>query len=139
METLLCLETRFESESFIEKPDPASTKSRWALPGRYVFSNKIMSILKEAKPTLNGEIQLTDSMNILCHNEAVFAKTFTAKRFDAGDKLGYLQANIELALNRPELHSEFSKYLIELAQSLKAKFVNEIHLLLELEKFCSFW
>lgn len=109
----------FRVKSFIEKPDPGSTKSRWALPGRYVFSNKIMSILKEAKPTLHGEIQLTDSMNVLCHNEAVFARTFSAKRFDAGDKLGYLQANIELALNRPELRVEFAKYLVELAQQLK--------------------
>lgn len=112
-------EDLFKVMSFVEKPDPESTSSRWALPGRYVFSNGIMSILQEAKPSLHGEIQLTDSMNLLCQNEEVFAMTFAAKRYDAGDKLGYLQANIDLALRRPDLRPELSEFLIDLVKTLE--------------------
>ncbi|MFS4458805.1 UTP--glucose-1-phosphate uridylyltransferase GalU [Bdellovibrio sp. HCB2-146] len=109
----------FKVNSLIEKPKPSETQSRWALPGRYVFDNRIMDILKEAKPTLNGEIQLTDSMKVLCQRHGLNAMTFTAQRYDAGDKLGYLQANIELGLQNPELGAELKKYILQLAQSLK--------------------
>ncbi|XGC80749.1 UTP--glucose-1-phosphate uridylyltransferase GalU [Bdellovibrio bacteriovorus] len=108
----------FKVNSLIEKPKPAETKSRWALPGRYVFDNHIMEILHSAKPSLNGEIQLTDSMKVLCQTHGLNAMTFTADRYDAGDKLGYLQANIELALRNPELGSELKHYIKELAQRL---------------------
>lgn len=108
----------FKVTSLAEKPKATETQSRWALPGRYVFDNKIMQILHSAKPGLNGEIQLTDSMKILCHESGLNAMTFTAKRYDAGDKLGYLQANIELALQKPELHAELKNYIINLAQNL---------------------
>ncbi len=109
----------FKVTSLVEKPKPTETSSRWALPGRYVFDNQIMSILKDAKPTLNGEIQLTDSMKVLCSQVGLNAMTFTAQRYDAGDKLGYLQANIELALQNPELTEELKSYLIRLVEGLK--------------------
>lgn len=111
----------FKVTNFIEKPKPNETSSRWALPGRYVFTNNIMPLLKEASPTLNGEIQLTDSMKTLCHMEDFFAMTFTAHRFDAGDKLGYLKANLELGLHHPELKNELKEYLVQLASRLKGK------------------
>ena len=101
----------FSVVSLMEKPKPSETKSRWALPGRYVFDNAIMDILHNAKPTLNGEIQLTDSMRLLCQLQGLNAMTFTADRYDAGDKLGYLQANIELALKNPELNKDLKTYL----------------------------
>lgn len=109
----------FKVTSLMEKPKPSETTSRWALPGRYVFDNRIMDILKDAKPTLNGEIQLTDSMKVLCQRHGLNAMTFTAQRFDAGDKLGYLQANIELGLQNPEIGADLKKYLLKLAQNLK--------------------
>lgn len=109
----------FKVTSLIEKPKSTETTSRWALPGRYVFDNRIMDILKDAKPTLNGEIQLTDSMKVLCQKYGLNAMTFTAQRFDAGDKLGYLQANIELGLQNPEIGADLKKYLISLAQNFK--------------------
>ncbi len=109
----------FKVTSLMEKPKPSETKSRWALPGRYVFDNSIMDILQSAKPTLNGEIQLTDSMKVLCQSKGLNAMTFTAERYDAGDKLGYLQANIELALQNPALGSELKNYILQLAQRLK--------------------
>lgn len=109
----------FKVTSLIEKPKPSETKSRWALPGRYVFDNRIMDILSTAQPTLNGEIQLTDSMKVLCQDKGLNAMTFSAHRFDAGDKLGYLQANIELALRSPSLNTELKDYIINLAARLK--------------------
>ncbi|MGZ3773568.1 MAG: UTP--glucose-1-phosphate uridylyltransferase [Pseudobdellovibrionaceae bacterium] len=109
----------FNVTSLMEKPKPTETKSRWALPGRYAFDNGIMDILHSAKPTLHGEIQLTDSMKVLCQTKGLHAMTFTAKRYDAGDKLGYLQANVELALQNPELGEGMKNYILELAQKLK--------------------
>ncbi|WP_413585730.1 UTP--glucose-1-phosphate uridylyltransferase GalU [Bdellovibrio sp. HCB274] len=109
----------FKVTSLVEKPKPSETNSRWALPGRYVFDNSIMDLLSSAKPSLNGEIQLTDSMKLLCQQKGLNAMTFTADRYDAGDKLGYLQANIELALKNPELSADLKSYILELAKNLK--------------------
>lgn len=108
----------FKVTGLIEKPKPHQTKSRWALPGRYAFDNSIMDILSTAGPSLNGEIQLTDSMKELCSTKGLNAMTFTAKRFDAGDKLGYLQANIELALRNPELGNDLKAYLKDLVTKI---------------------
>lgn len=108
---------RFKVTSLVEKPKASETTSRWALPGRYVFDNSIMDILKEAKPSLGGEIQLTDSMKVLMQKKGLHAHTFTAKRYDAGDKLGYLQANVELALKNPELRENLKKYLTQLTRT----------------------
>jgi len=109
----------FKVTSLIEKPKPSQTTSRWALPGRYAFDNRIMDILKNAKPTLNGEIQLTDSMKVLCQEHGLNAMTFAAQRFDAGDKLGYLQANIELGLMNAELGGDLRDYILNLAKKLQ--------------------
>lgn len=109
----------FKVIDLVEKPKPFETKSRWALPGRYVFDSKIMDILATAKPGLNGEIQLTDSMKVLCQQFGLNAMTFSAVRFDAGDKLGYLQANIELALHSPELNAGLKSYILDLAKKIQ--------------------
>lgn len=109
----------FKVKSFVEKPKPETTSSRWALPGRYVFSSEIFSFLEISKAGFGGEIQLTDSMNELAKKKDVYASTFSAERFDAGDKLGYLKANIELALRSEELKDDFSSYLLEIAHMLK--------------------
>ena len=87
-----------------------------ALPGRYVFDSQIFEELKSGKPGLNGEIQLTDSMLSLIAHKGMEALTFTTKRFDAGDKLGYLKATVELALMNPNLEKQFRSYLIEMVQ-----------------------
>jgi UTP--glucose-1-phosphate uridylyltransferase len=110
----------FQVRSLIEKPKPGTTKSRWALPGRYVFDGEIMEILKHAKPSLGGEIQLTDSMKVLCEQKGLNAMTFKASRFDAGDKLGYLQANIELGLRNPELQAGLSEYVLKISEKIRS-------------------
>lgn len=101
----------FEVRGFVEKPEPEQAPSRWALPGRYVFDASIFSFLKNAKAGVNGEIQLTDSMNQLAQEKRILAATFGALRFDAGDKLGYLKANVELALRNRELREDLLSYL----------------------------
>lgn len=102
-------------KSLIEKPSPSQTQSRWALPGRYVFSAEIFKYLEKTKPGKGGEIQLTDAMVELAKHEGLLAKCFESRRYDAGDKLGFLQANIELGLEHPEIGSRLRQYLKELA------------------------
>lgn len=109
----------FKVNNLIEKPKATETKSRWALPGRYVFDHEIMEILKKAGPSLNGEIQLTDSMKLLCQSHGLNAMTFQARRFDAGDKLGYLEANISLALQNPELAPGLKEFLLETTEKIR--------------------
>jgi UTP--glucose-1-phosphate uridylyltransferase len=108
----------FKVKGFVEKPKPDEAPSHWALPGRYVFDARIFEDLKTAKPGVLGEIQLTDSMDRLAKKHPFFASTFSARRYDAGDKLGYLMANIELALKNPELSHELAAALKTLVPRL---------------------
>ncbi len=102
----------------IEKPVAGQTKSRFALPGRYIFDSEIFSHIANTKPGRNGEIQLTDSMVAIAKSKGLMATTFEARRFDAGDKLGYLQANIELGLEHADTGAELRAYIKRLATTL---------------------
>lgn len=104
-------QTVLKLDRIIEKPKPGETESLWALPGRYVFTAEIFKYLKNLKPGRNGELQLTDAMIPLCASQSMYATTFQSQRFDTGDKLGFLKANIELALERPELGPQLREYL----------------------------
>ncbi len=95
----------------VEKPKPEVAPSRWALPGRYVFQAEIMKYLSDIKPGYNGELQLSDAMNLMAQKTDLMAYSFESRRFDTGDKLGFLQANIELALDRPELRDDLLKFI----------------------------
>lgn len=95
----------------VEKPKSDKAPSLWALPGRYVFDAKIFNYIDEIKPGYNGEIQLSDAMNMLAKAQSMNAYSFNARRFDAGDKLGYLIANIEVALDRDDLKHDLYEYL----------------------------
>ncbi len=97
----------------VEKPAPEKAPSQLALPGRYVFNADILDILKDTKPGHNGEIQLSDAMNTLAKTKGLMAMKVEGQRFDAGDKLGFLMANVELALQHPELAAPFRAYLKE--------------------------
>lgn len=97
----------------IEKPKSDVAPSLWALPGRYVFESKIFDILDQIPAGYNGEIQLSDAMNVLAQTDQLFAYSFQARRFDTGDKLGFLIANIEVALEREDIKNELLKYLKE--------------------------
>ncbi len=93
----------WQVEQVIEKPSPQNTPSQMAIPGRYVLSSKIFDCLKEVKPGKNGEIQLTDGLQLLAQQEKLLAFQFEGKRYDAGDRLGYIEAQLAYALKRPEL------------------------------------
>lgn len=100
--------------SIVEKPQPKDAPSNLAVVGRYIFSPKIFDCLEKVKPGKGGEIQLTDGIADLMKLEEVFAYRFAGKRFDCGSKLGFMQANVELALKHPELKDAFSQYLKQL-------------------------
>jgi len=102
----------------IEKPARGQTQSRSALPGRYVFSSQLFQYLQDTKPGKNGEIQLTDAMVTLARGPGLLGSGFGARRYDAGDKLGFLQANIELALDNPELKAGLTEYLKALSKKI---------------------
>jgi UTP--glucose-1-phosphate uridylyltransferase len=108
----------FKITDVVEKPARHLAPSRNALPGRYVFTAKIFDQLKNARPGKNGEIQLTDAMKAVANSEGMIGTYFKGHRFDAGDKLGYLQANIELALMRDDLGPQLKTYLKELAAKI---------------------
>lgn len=109
----------FNVLKLMEKPLPTQTASRYALPGRYVFDGSIMDYLANAKPSVLGEIQLTDSIDLLAREKGLHAMTFLSKRYDAGDKLGYLIANIEFALKHDDLEVPLKNYLKTLIGTLK--------------------
>lgn len=102
----------------VEKPRPEEAPSRLAIMGRYVIHPRIFPILAETPPGAGGEIQLTDALRVLCKEQPVYALAFTGRRYDVGDKLGYLQATIEIALQRPDLAADFTAYLRELVAKL---------------------
>lgn len=97
----------------VEKPAVNEAPSRLALPGRYVFDAEIFKFLQNAKPGRNGEIQLTDGMTKLAQAKGMLALKLDADRFDAGDKLGFMQVNIELGLKHPDIGPGLEKYLKE--------------------------
>ncbi len=108
----------FEVKGLIEKPKPTETSSRWALPGRYVFDAKIFQFLETTKPGKNGEIQLTDAMAQMLLEYGMKAIPVKSKRFDAGDPLGFLKANIEMALLHPKLGVDVKEYIKEISHRL---------------------
>ena len=85
--------------------------SNVAILGRYIITPEIFNILENTKPGKGGEIQLTDALKTLISKEAMYAYNFEGKRYDVGDKLGFLQATIEFALKKEELRGEFIDYL----------------------------
>lgn len=102
----------------VEKPSLEEAPSRMAVLGRYIISPAIFSILSETKPGKGGEIQLTDALKVLAQREAVYAYDFEGKRYDLGDKLGFLQATVEFALRRADLGRDFKAYLKALVKTM---------------------
>ena len=95
----------------IEKPKPGETNSRSSIFGRYVISPKIFEILKHTPPGRNNEIQLTDALNTLAKEGNMLALEYHGKYNDVGGHLGFLEAQVEYALRRPELKDDFAAFL----------------------------
>lgn len=98
-------------KDLVEKPNVDEAPSDVAILGRYIITPRIFEILEKTKPGKGNEIQLTDALLDLIKEEAVYAYNFEGKRYDVGDKLGYLEANVEYALRNPELRGSFKEYL----------------------------
>ena len=101
----------YKVKKLVEKPAIDEAPSNVAILGRYIITPQIFDVLQNTKPGKGGEIQLTDALQTLIENEAMYAYNFEGRRYDVGDKLGFLQATVEYALKREELREPFIKYL----------------------------
>lgn len=101
----------FRLEDMVEKPKPEKAPSNLAIIGRYILTPAVFSELSATRAGAGGEIQLTDALRRLLEREPVYGFVFEGKRYDAGSKLGFLQATVELALKSPDLGAEFRRYL----------------------------
>ncbi|MEE9507458.1 MAG: UTP--glucose-1-phosphate uridylyltransferase GalU [Thermoplasmata archaeon] len=104
-------EDLFVIEDITEKPPKGKAKSSLASMGRYFFSPAIFEYLEKTKPDARGEIQLTDAIGLMAKEEEVLALRYTGRRFDIGSNLGWIVANIELALGRKEVGPKLRDYL----------------------------
>jgi UTP--glucose-1-phosphate uridylyltransferase len=101
----------YRIDDMVEKPAPPEAPSNLAVMGRYILTPAIFDELASTRPGAGDEIQLTDGLRRLLKKEPVYGYAFEGKRYDAGSKLGFLQATVELALERRDLGSAFRKYL----------------------------
>lgn len=104
----------YEVDSLVEKPAPSEAPSNLAIFGRYVLTPEIFHCIEKTKPGKNGEIQLTDALALLLKEQDVYAYEVTGRRYDIGNKLDWLKATIELALDRKDLGPDLKRYLKEL-------------------------
>ncbi len=105
--------------SIVEKPNPADAPSNLAAIGRYVLTPEIFDALRAIQPGVGGEVQLTDALNRLAQEQAVYAFVFEGGRYDIGNKLDYLKATVELAVDRDDVGKEFREFLADFVQRRK--------------------
>jgi UTP--glucose-1-phosphate uridylyltransferase len=103
----------------VEKPDRADAPSNLAIVGRYILDPSVFDILEHSTPSRGGEIQLTDALRELNVNHPMLALLYSGKRYDVGDKFGFIQATIELALQKEELEADLKAYLMKMVQDWK--------------------
>ncbi len=108
----------YRVEDLVEKPRPEEAPSDLAIIGRYILTPEIFDCLKETPPGRGGEIQLTDAIKRLAEKQPVYAFKFSGRRFDTGNKLGFLKANIAFGLAREELKEELRKFIENEVQNL---------------------
>ncbi|MGG7058120.1 UTP--glucose-1-phosphate uridylyltransferase GalU [Clostridium tertium] len=101
----------YKVKELVEKPSLEEAPSNVAILGRYIITPRIFEILENTAPGKGNEIQLTDALLKLIGEEAIYAYDFEGRRYDVGDKLGFLEATVEYALRREELKDDFMKYL----------------------------
>jgi len=101
----------FRVKSMVEKPKPGEAPSNLVIIGRYILTPEIFGSIEATEPGRGGEIQLTDALKHLLRSRPVYGLKFEGTRYDAGDKLGFLKATVEFALNREDLGADFRAYL----------------------------
>jgi UTP--glucose-1-phosphate uridylyltransferase len=104
----------YKVKGMVEKPTLQEAPSNIAVLGRYIINPAIFEILERTQPGKGGEIQLTDALKELAQKEAIYAYEFEGRRYDVGDKLGFLEATVEYALRRDELKDDFLNYLMNI-------------------------
>ncbi|WP_155964404.1 UTP--glucose-1-phosphate uridylyltransferase GalU [Streptococcus ruminantium] len=104
----------YSVETFVEKPKPEEAPSDLAIIGRYLLTPEIFDILEKQEPGAGNEIQLTDAIDTLNKTQRVFAREFTGKRYDVGDKFGFMKTSIDYALQHPHIKDDVKQYIIEL-------------------------
>ncbi len=107
-----------EVKDLVEKPSTDEAPSNLAILGRYIITPEIFDILAVQQPGKNGEIQLTDALKTLTNLQGMYAYEFEGKRYDVGDKLGFLKATVEFALCRDDLSERFGAYLKKVVKDL---------------------
>ena len=105
--------------SLVEKPKPEDAPSNLAVIGRYVLTPEIFDALRDTEPGVGGEVQITDAINRLAQEQAVYAYIFEGGRFDIGNKLDYLKATVEMSIDREDVGEEFREFLADLVQRKK--------------------
>lgn len=108
----------YKVNDLVEKPELEKAPSNVAILGRYIITPQIFKHLENAVPGKGGEIQLTDALKGLIGHEAMYAYDFAGKRYDVGNRLGFLQATLEFALKRDDLRDEVAPYLKRIAEKL---------------------
>lgn len=106
----------YRVEDMIEKPSLAEAPSNLAILGRYIITPDIFNILENTPPGKGGEIQLTDALKTLLEKRVVYGYDFEGRRYDVGNKMGFLKTTVELALAREDLGPEFKQYLKEITK-----------------------
>ncbi len=101
----------FRVLDMVEKPPVGKAPSDIAVLGRYIITPTIFEILERTAPGAGGEIQLTDALKVLCKTEPMYAYDFDGRRYDVGNRMGFLEATVEFALKRDDLHDGFLAYL----------------------------
>lgn len=101
----------YKVKDMVEKPSIEDAPSNIAILGRYIITPEIFNILENQEPGKGGEIQLTDALQVLGESEAIYAYNFEGRRYDVGDKLGFLEATVDFALKREDLKNEFMEFL----------------------------
>lgn len=109
-------ENIYKVKGLVEKPSVKTAPSNIAILGRYVINPAIFDILEHTKPGKGGEIQLTDALKVLIQKEAMYAYNFKGRRYDVGDRQGFLEATVEYALRREDLKEEFFNYLLKIIE-----------------------
>lgn len=109
----------YKINNLVEKPESSDAPSDMAIIGRYILTPDIFDILEGIGPGRGGEIQLTDALCSLLKKRPLYGYLFKGTRYDAGDKVGYLKATVNLALKNPHVCEEFKEYLIEVVEKLK--------------------
>lgn len=117
-------ENVYRIKNLVEKPKSTDAPSDMAIIGRYILTPDIFEILGNVAPGKNREIQLTDALFGLMKKRPIYGYLFEGKRYDAGDKIGYLKATVDLALKNPQVSEQLGKYLIKVAERLK---INNIY------------